>query len=95
MLRSAERQIEVNDATELNVTPVFTERTVWRAIGKGWRHLHGSVSRVGVSFEWHDFTLDKEFDWNKSFHPGSIELCLNQEGNGRVAFNKQRPPLRR
>ena len=42
---------------------------------------------AGVSFEWHDFTVRKEFDWGKSFHPGSIEVCLNLEGNGRVGVN--------
>lgn len=35
---------------------------------------------MGFSFEWHDFKLTKELDWAKSFHPGSIELCLNLAG---------------
>ena len=72
---------------ELAATPVFTERPAWNAIGKGWRHLHGNVRGAGVSFEWHDFQTHGEFDWGKSFHPGSIEVCLNLAGNGRVAFN--------
>jgi AraC-like DNA-binding protein len=37
-----------------------------------------------VSFEWHDFTPKQNFDWGKSFHPGSIEVCLNLEGTGSV-----------
>jgi AraC family transcriptional regulator len=74
--------------TALGVTPAFTERPTWHAIGKGWRHLHGSVTGTGLSFEWHHFTVHKEFNWGKSFHPGSIEVCLNREGNGRVAVNK-------
>lgn len=68
--------------------PPFTERPMWRAVGDGWRHLHGSVRGTGVSFEWHDFKANGEFDWGKSFHPGSIEVCLNLGGNGRVTLNK-------
>lgn len=86
MLKVAKRQIETIDAPEIGV---FTERPAWRAIGDGWRHLHGSMSGGGVSFEWHDFKTNREFDWSKSFHPGSIEVCLNLEGDGRVSFNKR------
>jgi AraC-like DNA-binding protein len=85
--RPAERQIEVDHATESNTAPAFTERATWHAVGNGWRHLHGSIARTGLSFEWHNFTVRKEFNWGKSFHPGSIEVCLNREGNGRVAVN--------
>jgi hypothetical protein len=79
----------VNNAPEVTIKPVFTERPVWHTVGNGWRHLHGSVSRVGVSFEWHDFTVSEELNWGRSFHPGSIEVCLNREGNGRVAFDNR------
>jgi AraC family transcriptional regulator len=34
-------------------------------------------------------------DWGKSFHPGSIELCLNLGGNGSVAVGKSRTDLSR
>lgn len=83
MPKPAKRQIETDNA------PAFTERPVWRSVGDGWRHLHGSVRGAGVSFEWHDFkTLAAPFDWSGTFHPGSVEVCLNLEGNGQVAFNK-------
>jgi AraC-like DNA-binding protein len=83
--KPAKIQIE----SEPGVAHAFTERPAWLAVGDGWRHLHGSVAHAGVSFEWHDFkTAGAEFDWGKSFHPGSIEVCLNLEGNGQVAFNK-------
>ena len=49
--------------------PCFTERPVWRSVGKGWQHLHGSVQSSGASFEWHDFESREDFDWGKSFHP--------------------------
>jgi AraC-like DNA-binding protein len=86
--KPARRPIERGDATETGVASAFTERPLWRAVGDGWRHLHGSVRGAGVSFEWHDFTARGEFDWGKSFHPGSVEVCLNLEGEGQVAFNK-------
>jgi AraC-like DNA-binding protein len=87
--RPAKRQIENRAADESATRSVFTERPAWRAVGEGWRHLHGSVREAGVSFEWHDFKANAEFDWGKSFHPGSIEVCLNLEGEGRVSLNKQ------
>jgi AraC-like DNA-binding protein len=87
--KPAKRQIENGDTGESAVARAFTERPAWRAVGDGWRHLHGSVRGAGVSFEWHDFkTSGEEFDWGKSFHPGSIEVCLNLEGQGHVRFNK-------
>jgi AraC-like DNA-binding protein len=87
--RPPERPSDVREVTGLEKAPVFTERPVWNPIGKGWRHLHGSVRDAGFSFEWHNFTVREELNWGKSFHPGSIEVCLNREGNGRVAFNKR------
>jgi AraC family transcriptional regulator len=87
--KPAKQPIETSDAAEISAMPPFTERPVWRAIGDGWRHLHGSVRGAGVSFEWHDFKTHGEFDWGRSFHPGSVEVCLNLEGAGHVFFNKQ------
>ncbi len=69
---------------ELAVPAAFSERPVWRSVGDGWRHIHGSVRGAGVSFEWHDFVVPGEFDWGQSFHPGSLEVCLNLEGHGQV-----------
>jgi len=86
--KPAKRQIENGEVSELVAASAFTERPVWRAIGDGWRHLHGSVRGAGVSFEWHDFMTHAEFDWGRSFHPGSIEVCLNLAGEGRVSGNK-------
>ena len=68
---------------------VFTERPAWHSIGSGWQHLHGSFLSSGASFEWHDFVPREELDWGRSFHPGSVEVCLNLAGNGRVSFNGQ------
>jgi AraC-like DNA-binding protein len=87
--RPAKQPVETRGTAEFTAAPGFTERPAWNAIGNGWRHLHGSVRGAGVSFEWHDFETHTEFDWGKSFHPGSIEVCLNLAGNGRVGFNGQ------
>lgn len=39
---------------------------------------------MGVSFEWHDFEALSEVDWGRSFHPDSVEICLNLAGTGVV-----------
>jgi AraC-like DNA-binding protein len=92
--KPARRQIENRDAAAASVAPAFTERPAWRAVGDGWRHLHGSVRGAGASFEWHDFQVGEEFDWGRSFHPGSVEVCLNLEGDGWVSFNREEAAFR-
>jgi AraC-like DNA-binding protein len=83
------RQRTVNGkSVESGFVPVFTERPVWSVVGDGWRHLHGNVRGAGLSFEWHDFKTGPEFDWGRSFHPDSVEVCLNLEGEGRVNDGK-------
>src|ERR1700691_6279949 len=68
--------------------PVFTERATWRQFGAGWLPLHGSVLGSGVSFEWHDFKTREPFDWGKSFHPRTVEICLNVEGDGKISAGR-------
>lgn len=67
----------------LRIKP-FAEAPAWHAVADGWRPLHGSFSELGFSFEWHDFRLERQLDWAKSFHPGSIELCFNMAGAARL-----------
>ena len=50
----------------------------------GWRQLYGDFDRLGVSVEWHDFQTEQPLDWGSSFHPRSVEFCLNLEGRGAV-----------
>jgi AraC-like DNA-binding protein len=87
--KPAKLPLEEDEVAESAAEPVFTELPAWRAVGDGWRHLHGSVLGAGASFEWHDFEAHSEFDWGRSFHPGSVEVCMNLEGNGSVGFNKR------
>lgn len=62
----------------------FTERPAWEGVGEGWRPLHGNFKGLGFSIEWHDFVLERDLDWSRSFHPGSVEICLNLTGRGEV-----------
>src|SRR5665213_4227661 len=62
----------------------FSEMNVWKPFGHGWRKLHGHFRDAGYSVEWHDFTTADPLDWSKTFHPGSLEICLNLSGQADV-----------
>ena len=62
----------------------FTEAPAWESVGNGWRQLYGNFRDFGYSIEWHDFTARRDLDWSRSFHPGSLEICLNVAGHGEV-----------
>src|ERR1700738_2206178 len=62
------------------------EQDVWREVKDGWRPLYGDVDQFGVAVEWHDFRTARLFDWGRSFHPRSLEFCLNLEGRGAVGI---------
>ncbi len=87
VVKPPSRQIEEICVAESNVAPPFSEIPVWRAVGEGWRHLHGSVRGAGASFEWHDFQTEEDLDWGRSFHPASVEVCMNLDGEGRIHLN--------
>jgi AraC family transcriptional regulator len=65
------------------------EVDAWREVKDGWRPLYGDVDQFGVAVEWHDFRTTRSFDWGKSFHPRSLEFCLNLEGHGAVGTSGQ------
>jgi AraC family transcriptional regulator len=58
------------------------EAAAWREINGTWHPLHGRFLEEGLSVEWHDFRLDTDMDWARSFHPGCLEICLNFSGSG-------------
>jgi AraC family transcriptional regulator len=60
------------------------EQQAWLEVKEGWRPLYGDVDRTGVAVEWHDFRTERVFDWGRTFHPRSLEFCLNLEGHGEV-----------
>lgn len=63
---------------------VLAEKGAWRNVPQGWRQLYGDFERLGISVEWHDFQTSRQLDWGRSFHPQSIEFCLNLGGRGAV-----------
>lgn len=72
----------------------FSEAPAWQSVGSGWRPLFGNFRALGFSFEWHEFTAEQELDWAQSFHPGSVELCLNLDGQATLADRRQTVELR-
>jgi len=76
------------------VAAPFSEAPAWRGVGAGWRPLFGDFRSLGFSFEWHDFQTDHELKWSRSFHPGSLELCLNLDGQATLADVRQAVELR-
>lgn len=57
---------------------------MWRGVGARWRQLFGDFNRLGISFEWHEMDGGRDVDWAPSFHPDSVELCLNLSGLAEV-----------
>jgi AraC-like DNA-binding protein len=60
------------------------EQAAWREVKGGWRPLYGDVDKIGVAIEWHDFRIERAFNWGRTFHPNSLEFCLNLSGHGAV-----------
>ena len=67
----------------------FAEAPAWSAVGEGWRPLFGHFRNLGFSFEWHNFRCDEPLNWARSFHPGSVELCLNLAGRATVSDGQE------
>jgi AraC-like DNA-binding protein len=71
----------------------FSEAGVWRAFGAGWRPLWAGFRENGFSIEWHDFECGPPLDWAGSFHPGSVEICLNLDGNAELSVGGREAEL--
>jgi AraC family transcriptional regulator len=63
---------------------MHNEQGAWKEVAPGWRQLYGDFERLGLSIEWHDFRTQRALDWGRSFHPHSLEFCLNLNGHGAV-----------
>jgi len=68
----------------------FTEVATWRTFGTGWRPLWAGFKENGFSVEWHDFECQSPFELAASFHPESVEICLNLEGHAEFELAAQR-----
>ena len=64
------------------------EGGAWNSVRAGWRQLYGSFENSGVSLELHDFRSVESLDWARSFHPRSLEICLNVAGRGEVSASR-------
>jgi AraC-like DNA-binding protein len=64
------------------------EQRFWRAAGVAWRQLAGDIDQHGFSFEWHESSASQSVPWSESFHPHSIEICLNLAGQGFLMANR-------
>jgi AraC-like DNA-binding protein len=60
------------------------ETPAWAGIQGEWRPLFGNFSKEGISVEWHDFECGETLDWSRSFHPHSLEICVNFAGCGTI-----------
>jgi len=78
-----------NEPTEPG-TNALHEAAAWKSISPGWRQLYGDFHGQGISIEEHDFRAVRELDWASSFHPGSVEVCMNLIGRGEVIAERQR-----
>jgi len=82
------RRHPVNNITPSSSVQPLIEASVWKRIDGIWRKIHGSFPEKGASIEWHDFSNVENVDWAESFHPLSLEICLNFSGRAKLQQNK-------
>jgi AraC family transcriptional regulator len=66
------------------------EQAFWFSAKAEWKRLAGDFFNAGFSFEWHELEAGASLEWGSSFHPGSVEVCLNLEGRGWVSHGGTR-----
>lgn len=74
--------------------PASPEGGAWDDVRAGWRLLYGGFGSLGFSLEQHEFHGTTELDWGRSFHPDSVELCLNLAGTGEVRCGNSRAEVK-
>jgi AraC family transcriptional regulator len=83
----------VSSVSKRSRTNQFSEADVWRAFGAGWRPLWAGFRESGFSVEWHDFECAAPLDWAGSFHPDSVEICLNLDGHAEFSLAGKKSEL--
>jgi len=63
----------------------FSDPPAGSAPGAGWCPWGGDFRTLGFRFGWHDLRTEAEQDWLHQLHPGSVELCLNLDGQASLA----------
>ena len=76
----------------MDETFLASEYGAWTAIQGTWRRLHVDP-KASFGVEWHDFRLARDLDWGRSFHPGSLEVCLNFSGTGALQAGATQHPI--
>ena len=71
----------------------FSEASTWQAFGTGWRPLWAGFQQTGFSVEWHDFECQSPLELAGSFHPDSVEICLNVDGHAEFDLGGRRQAL--
>ena len=84
---------EVSKKIRSRAAGAFSEASTWRTFGPGWRPLWTGFRESGFSVEWHDFTCESPFEWAGSFHPDSVEICLNVDGHAEFDLAGRRQEL--
>jgi AraC-like DNA-binding protein len=85
----------VSSKSRARPSGVFSEASTWQAFGPGWRPLWAGFQQTGFSVEWHDFECQSSLDLAGSFHPDSVEICLNIDGHAEfdlAGHRQQLPP---
>jgi AraC-like DNA-binding protein len=80
----------VSTMNRIRANGTFTEAATWRDFGAGWRPLWAGFKEYGFSVEWHDFECQSPLELAASFHPESVEICLNLEGHAEFDLAGQR-----
>ncbi len=73
---------------------IHREGEIWRRVGGEWRPLYGGIEHRGCSVEIHRFRLRQPLAWHESFHPDTMEVCLNVEGRAVLENRRGRALLR-
>ena len=76
--------MSADPAVPKSASPQGAEGGAWRGVDGTWKPLFGGIAEHGISIEWHDFQVEREFDWSRSFHAGCLEICLNYSGTARL-----------
>lgn len=74
----------------VSATAAWSESPAWASAASAWRPLGGSFIGEGFSLEWHELTENDRVDWARSFHPRSVEVCLNLRGRASVGSGDER-----
>ncbi|HEY0257555.1 MAG TPA: AraC family transcriptional regulator [Candidatus Methylacidiphilales bacterium] len=78
----------MNNSAPTSPDALPIEGPAWKRIDGVWRKIHGGFPEKGLSIEWHDFSNVEDIDWAESFHPLSLEICLNFSGEARLWCDK-------